>query len=136
MSVRTLAMLDMLHFHFSHHVEHHLFPAMCGKHYPLVRLSLHKHVGASYVAPTHWHALRVLYRTPRLYATLDSLISPSTGEHVMLSTVTREFSTARANCEGTRECDSGKAESPRESRIAARPEELARPRSFGTYDQP
>ena len=31
MSVRTWRVLDLLHFHFSHHVEHHLFPGMSGR---------------------------------------------------------------------------------------------------------
>ncbi len=35
-SVQVHPFLDRLHHHFSHHVEHHLFPGMNSDHYPLV----------------------------------------------------------------------------------------------------
>ena len=34
MSVTTTPLIDRLHFNFSHHVEHHLFPRVCHVHYP------------------------------------------------------------------------------------------------------
>ena len=37
MSVNTLPIIDRMHFNFSHHVEHHLFPNMSAKHAPRVR---------------------------------------------------------------------------------------------------
>lgn len=68
MSVNTWKWLDRLHFNFSHHVEHHLFPTMGSENYPLVRRWLLENVPDRYVSPPHWKALVMLFRTPRLYA--------------------------------------------------------------------
>lgn len=76
MSVRTLALLDRVHFRFSHHVEHHLFPAMSGAELPRVRAWLEAHVPDAYVCPSHWRALVWLYRTPRTYRDDVTLIDP------------------------------------------------------------
>jgi fatty acid desaturase len=67
MSVTTHKLLDLIHFHFSHHVEHHLFPSMGSKWAPLVRAELRRHVPGRFIAPSHWRALMLLYRTPRVY---------------------------------------------------------------------
>jgi len=75
MSVRTPAWLDRLHFHFSHHVEHHLFPSMSSSRYPLVRRWLMENAGDRYVAPAHWRALRAVFRTPRFYSDPHTLTS-------------------------------------------------------------
>lgn len=75
MSVRTPAWLDRLHFHFSHHVEHHLFPSMSSSRYPLVRRWLQENAGDRYLAPAHWRALRAVFRTPRFYSDPHTLTS-------------------------------------------------------------
>jgi fatty acid desaturase len=80
MSVSTFKFLDLLFFNFSHHVEHHLFPSMSPRYYPLVRRSLYRHAGDRYLAPSHWRALRLAFRTPRLYADAETLVQP-TGDH-------------------------------------------------------
>jgi fatty acid desaturase len=87
MSVRTLKVIDRLHFHFSHHIEHHLFPAVSSMHYPLIRAALEELVGDSYLAPPHWWAVLVLYRTPRLYAQPTELLEPVTGRRVSIASV-------------------------------------------------
>jgi fatty acid desaturase len=76
MGVTTWKLFDLLHFHFSHHLEHHLFPAMCSWYYPLVRRSLRRHLGAQYLAPPHWRALLAIFTTPRLYDRLHMLVEP------------------------------------------------------------
>ncbi|HSS50015.1 MAG TPA: fatty acid desaturase [Thermoanaerobaculia bacterium] len=76
MSVTTLRILDRIHFHFSHHVEHHLFPAMCSSQTPHVRRVLLEHFGDRYLAPPHWRALRMIFRTPRVYDGPNTLIEP------------------------------------------------------------
>jgi fatty acid desaturase len=53
MGVTTNKVFDIVHFHFSHHLEHHLFPTMCSRYYPLVRQSLRRHLGEQYLAPPH-----------------------------------------------------------------------------------
>jgi fatty acid desaturase len=76
MSVRTLSLLDRLHFRFSHHVEHHLFPTMSGADLPRVRSWLRRHVPDRYVCPAHLRALVWLYRTPRTYRDAVTLVDP------------------------------------------------------------
>jgi fatty acid desaturase len=79
MSVRSPRWLDRLHFHFSHHVEHHLFPGMSGGQLPLVREWLELRCPDDYVAPTHAQALIALFTTPRLYLDDDTLSDPRAG---------------------------------------------------------
>jgi fatty acid desaturase len=79
MSVTTFKFLDYIHFHFSHHVEHHLFPAMCTSMIPHVRHSLIQHFGDRYLAPPHWWALLMMYQTPPVYDGLQTLIEPYSG---------------------------------------------------------
>jgi len=76
MSVTTLRILDRVHFHFSHHIEHHLFPAMCSSQMPHVRRVLRERCGDRYLSPPHWHALRMIFRTPRVYDGPNALIDP------------------------------------------------------------
>ncbi|MFE8072398.1 fatty acid desaturase [Marinobacteraceae bacterium S3BR75-40.1] len=80
MSVRTWRWLDPLHFRFSHHVEHHLFPRMSSNKAPRVRQWLETTMPECYVAPTHWQALRYLYGTPRVYLTPTVLVDPDNME--------------------------------------------------------
>jgi fatty acid desaturase len=87
MSVTTWKVLDVLHFHFSHHLEHHLFPAMCSWYYPLVRRSLRRHLGPDYLAPSHWRALRAIFTTPRLYDRFHTLVDPFTDRRVAVEAV-------------------------------------------------
>jgi fatty acid desaturase len=39
-SLKVPRWMDLLHGNFSHHVEHHLFPAMSSRHFPLVRAAI------------------------------------------------------------------------------------------------
>jgi len=76
MSVRTWPPFDRMHFRFSHHVEHHLFPAMSGAELPRVRQWLLAEASGAYVCPGHWRALWWLYRTPRTYRDETTLVDP------------------------------------------------------------
>jgi fatty acid desaturase len=78
MSVRTLRFLDKMHFHFSHHVEHHLFPSMPSSHYWLVRRFLTRNYFQLYAAPAHWRALLAIFASPRIYETNEVLCNPFT----------------------------------------------------------
>lgn len=77
MSVRTLPLLDRLHWRFSHHVEHHYFPAMSGAELPRVRAWIETNVPERYVAPAHWKAVLYLYKTPRVYRDAETLCDPN-----------------------------------------------------------
>lgn len=70
------AWLDPLHFHFSHHVEHHLFPKMGSDQAPKVRAWLQREMPDRYVCPSHARALAALYRTPRVYQDAHTLVDP------------------------------------------------------------
>jgi fatty acid desaturase len=97
MSVTTLPFIDFVHLNFSHHTEHHLFPALSHRYYPLVRASLRRHAPERYLAPTHWRALAVLYTTPRYYADPVAgdegplLVNPLTGRQTSLAEVERRL---------------------------------------------
>lgn len=87
LSVRTLWVFDLLHLHFSHHIEHHLFPSLCHRYYPQVRASLKRHAPDLYLDPPHWRALWVLFTTPRVYDGPDHLINPLNGHRVAVADV-------------------------------------------------
>jgi fatty acid desaturase len=87
MSVTTFKPIDLLFFNFSHHVEHHLFPSMSPRYYPLVRRSLYRHAPERYLAPSHWRAMLLVFRTPRLYANAGTLVQPATGRRVPIEVV-------------------------------------------------
>ncbi len=87
MSVSTLRIIDLVLFNFSHHVEHHLFPSMSPRYYPLVRRSLHRHAADRYLAPAHWRAMLLVFRTPRLYVDARTLVRPATGQRIAIGDV-------------------------------------------------
>lgn len=89
MSVTAHPLLDWMHFHFSHHVEHHLFPAMGSDGYPGVRACLRRRLGDRYFAPRFGAALVAIFRTPRLYADAVTLIAPERGARRSLADVER-----------------------------------------------
>lgn len=80
LSVIVPRWMDILHLHFSHHTEHHLFPAMSHKHAPLVKTLLKELFPDRYNELPLWKALWLLWKTPRLYLDHDHLIDPVTAE--------------------------------------------------------
>ena len=88
MSVTTHRWLDLLHFNFSHHAEHHMFPAMSSKYSPLVRAELRRHAGDRYLAPPHWKALRMVFGTPRFHDPHDVLVDPASDRRTTVAEVT------------------------------------------------
>jgi fatty acid desaturase len=86
-SVTTFRFLDLIHFNFSHHVEHHLFPGTPGCSYPLIRQSLQRIAGDRYMAPPHWWAFVLAFRTPKVYESAQVVIEPSSGRRVRLADV-------------------------------------------------
>ncbi|WP_336367083.1 fatty acid desaturase family protein [Marinobacter sp. C2H3] len=83
MSLRSHPLLDRLHFRFSHHVEHHFFPKMSHNMAPRVRAWLEAHEPERYVAMPHGTALKLLYRTPRVYRTPTELVDPNDERRVV-----------------------------------------------------
>jgi fatty acid desaturase len=73
-SVRVPKLVDMLHFNFSYHAEHHIFPALNSDYYPLVRQLLQQHFPErmGYVLPLS-EAWRRLLSTPNFYRDKSTL---------------------------------------------------------------
>jgi len=86
-SVTTFRFLDLIHFNFSHHVEHHLFPGTPSCSYPLIRQSLRHIAGDRYMAPPHWWAFVLAFRTPKIYESTHVLVEPFSGRRVRLADV-------------------------------------------------
>ncbi|WP_240375943.1 fatty acid desaturase family protein [Bacillus piscicola] len=68
--------VDVLHFNFSYHTEHHLFPGMSSKYYPLVKEHIKR------IWPNRYHemplsrALKALWLTPRTYFESAHFVDP------------------------------------------------------------
>jgi fatty acid desaturase len=71
--------VDVLHFNFSYHTEHHLFPAMNPKHYPLVKEQILKQWPERYFQMSFGKALISLWKTPRVYQENTNLVDPAQG---------------------------------------------------------
>ncbi|GAE24509.1 fatty acid desaturase [Halalkalibacter wakoensis JCM 9140] len=71
--------VDVLHFNFSYHTEHHLFPGMSSKYYPLVKNLIKEKWPERYHEMRFDHALIALWKTPRPYYNSHGLIDPSNG---------------------------------------------------------
>lgn len=86
-SVTTFKFLDLIHFNFSHHVEHHLFPGTPSSSYPKIRQSLRRIAGDCYMAPPHWWAFVLTFQTPKIYESAQVVVEPSSGRRVRLADV-------------------------------------------------
>lgn len=78
LTVTTNGFWSFLHMNFGYHVEHHLFPRVSCAH----AKTLHKILKESYPETYHympkWEALKILYKTPRIYKNHEELIHPKT----------------------------------------------------------
>lgn len=76
LSVTVPKWLDILHFNFSYHTEHHMFPGMSPKYYGLVKEEILK------LWPDRYHqmplvtSLKLLWKTPRIHYNNEELIDP------------------------------------------------------------
>lgn len=59
--------VDVLHFNFSYHTEHHLFPAINPKYYPLVKEEIKKRWPERYHEMPFGKAMLALLKLPRIY---------------------------------------------------------------------
>ncbi|MFC0273141.1 fatty acid desaturase family protein [Metabacillus herbersteinensis] len=71
--------VDVLHFNFSYHTEHHIFPGMSSKYYPLVKEHIKKVWPELYHEMPMSKALVALWKTPRIYYQGSELIDPHQG---------------------------------------------------------
>lgn len=76
LSVRVPRWLDALHLNFSHHTEHHIFPAVSGRHAPQVRAWCRRLWPGRYHELPLGRALWLVCTTPRVYEQPTVLIDP------------------------------------------------------------
>lgn len=67
LSLKNSWLVDKIFSNFSHHVEHHLFPAMSSSHYPKVRKVLLKLYPDRFQLIPMIDAIKLLFKTPRIY---------------------------------------------------------------------
>ncbi len=66
-SIRVPKIFDLLHFNFSYHTEHHIFPSMNSNYYPAVQELLEIHYPGQINLVDAGEAWRLLMETPRHY---------------------------------------------------------------------
>lgn len=76
LSVTLPRWVDVLHFNFSHHTEHHVFPGLSSKYAPLVKRWCKTLWPERYHEMPHWRALWLVCTTPRVYERPTALIDP------------------------------------------------------------
>lgn len=79
LTVSVPKVLDIIHSNFSHHTEHHVFPAMSAKYAPHVKRLLRELWPDQYHEMPLWRAMGLLWKTPRLYLDNIRLIDPRSG---------------------------------------------------------
>lgn len=67
LSLRVHPLFDRLHFNFSYHTEHHLFPGLNSDYYPLVQELLQTHYPDRFNLLNAGEAWQLLLQTPRHY---------------------------------------------------------------------
>lgn len=75
LSLKNSWIVDKIFSNFSHHVEHHLFPAMGSYHYPKVRKLLLKLYPDRFQLIPMVDAIKLLFKTPRIYADYTHLVT-------------------------------------------------------------
>ena len=110
-SVTVPRWIDMLHFRFSYHQEHHIFPSMSPRFAPLLRQKLRQIEPAAIAVLPMKTALREVLRVPALYADKRSLSHPDGRGHVDLHQLAQrlELPTRLQNPDGRGGSEQGKA---------------------------
>ena len=75
LSLQNSWLTDKVFLNFSHHVEHHLFPAMSSRHYPEVRKLLKKLYPNRFQLIPMIDAIKLLFHTPRIYGGYTYLVT-------------------------------------------------------------
>lgn len=76
LSVTVPKFIDVLNFNFSYHVEHHMFPGINPKHYPLIKAKILEHWPERYLHMSLVKALVTLWKTPRIYYKETEFLDP------------------------------------------------------------
>ena len=80
LTVTNHPVLEFFHLNFGYHVEHHLYPTVNGKHVKAVHHELLRQFPETYKVMPKWQAIRLLYKTARIYKNSRELVHPETLE--------------------------------------------------------
>jgi fatty acid desaturase len=79
LSVTGPRFIEWLTLGFGYHVEHHLFPAMSGRHGAALRALLKRQWPERYQSLPYFRALLALHQSPRVYQNPTTLLDPHSG---------------------------------------------------------
>ena len=89
-SLRVPKIFDLLHFNFSHHTEHHIFPSINSNYYPMVQELLQIHYPDRMNLIDAGEAWRLLMETPRHYQD-QVTFTDSSGTMAVNCSIVEEF---------------------------------------------
>jgi fatty acid desaturase len=89
-SLRVPKIIDLLHFNFSHHTEHHIFPSINSNYYPMVQELLQIHYPDRMNLIDAGEAWRLLMETPRHYQD-QVTFTDSSGTMTVNCSIVEEF---------------------------------------------
>jgi fatty acid desaturase len=89
-SLRVPKIFDLLHFNFSHHTEHHIFPSINSNYYPMVQELLQIHYPDRLNLIDAGQAWRLLMQTPRHYQD-QVTFTDSSGTMAVNCSIVEEF---------------------------------------------
>jgi fatty acid desaturase len=89
-SLRVPKIFDLLHFNFSHHTEHHIFPSINSNYYPMVQELLQIHYPDRLNLIDAGEAWRLLMETPRHYQD-QVTFTDSSGTMAVNCSIVEEF---------------------------------------------
>ena len=91
MSVHVPKFVDWLHFEFSYHQEHHIFPSLSGRYASLLREKLYEIEPQAVAVMPMGRAMREVLRLPVLYANNRTLITADQSKQVDLHEVAEKL---------------------------------------------
>jgi len=78
LTVTNPKVLEFIHLNFGYHTEHHIFPRLSGRHAKVVHAKMRELYPDRFQVMPKWQALKLLYKTPRIYQSATELIHPKT----------------------------------------------------------
>jgi fatty acid desaturase len=91
MSLKMPRIFDLLHFNFSYHTEHHLFPSLNSDYYPAVQDLLQTHYPDRFNLISGAEAWQLLLKTPRHYRDAETLTDWADRKTVVCPAVKRSW---------------------------------------------
>lgn len=105
MSVHVPKFVDWLHFEFSYHQEHHIFPNLSGRYAPLLREKLYEIEPKAVAVMPMGKAMSEVLRLPILYANNRTLVTPDETRSADLHEVAKKHNLPSRFEDGIRQDD-------------------------------